>query len=206
MRGADNFLIFYRQGALDFGSFSEVRWGAEIKLHDPGLYPLYKKIFKGFGAESWAGRNSTLFFALRLEKFIMTLFIALAFIISCFGISSVLFLLSAQKAKDLGMLHAMGLSRKNLIKTFSRVGFCLSLFGIFAGLLAGVLITSFLKYSQMNILPKGYQDRAIPAIFDPAGYLMIVAGAVLLAWLACHFPARRLSKIPPAELLKITGR
>ena len=131
----DSFLIFYRQGALDFGSFSEVRYGAEISLHDPSLYPLYEQIFKDFGAESWAGRNSTLFFALKLEKFIMTLFIALAFIISCFGISSALFLLSAQKAKDLGHAPCHGAFQEKAGQGFFRGGilplFVWNLFGLF---------------------------------------------------------------------------
>ena len=200
------FFVFYRQGDFNFGGFSKIRYGAEIKLRDPKNYPVYKEIFKDYGAQSWADRNSTLFFALKLEKFIMTLFIALAFIISCFGISSALFLLITQKGKDLGMLHAMGMSKKELVRTFTWVGFSLSLLGIFSGLLAGLLGAALLKLSQFNILPEAYQDRAIPAIFEPASYLLIAVSSVLLAWLACYLPARHLSRIEPAALLKITGR
>ena len=197
-------MIFYKQGEVDFGVFSKPKYGAEIKLKDPHQAFLYKPYFQK--VQTWQERNSSLFFALKLEKFIMTLFIALALVISCLGISSALFLLMTQKGKDIGMFQALGLSQKALCKTFTRLGFCLSLCGIFLGALLGVGGVTFFKYTDWNFLPEMYQDRNIPAIFEPTSYVLIILGSMVVAWLACYLPARTLSHMDPAHLLKITGR
>ena len=196
--------VFYKQGEVDFGVFSKPKYGAEIKLTDPHQAFLYKPYFQK--AQTWQERNASLFFALKLEKFIMTLFITLALVISCLGISSALFLLMTQKGKDIGMFQTLGLSQKALCQTFTLLGFCLALCGIFLGALVGVGGVAFFKYTDWNFLPEMYQDRNIPAIFEPMGYILIILGSMLVAWLACYLPARTLSHTDPAHLLKITGR
>ena len=120
--GKEALSIYYKQGLMDFGDFSKINYRAEIKLYDPEQAPLYKNLFKNYEVQSWMERNSTLFFALKLEKFIMTLFLVLAFVISCLGVSSALFLLITQKGDDLAILHAMGLSPKGLIQNFYQSG------------------------------------------------------------------------------------
>ncbi|MCY4512252.1 MAG: FtsX-like permease family protein [Bdellovibrionales bacterium] len=197
-------MVFYKQGKVDFGAFSKPKYGAEIKLQDPHQSFLYKPYFKK--VQTWQERNSSLFFALKLEKFIMTLFITLALVISCLGISSALFLLMTQKGKDIGMFQALGLSQKELCQTFTRLGFCLALCGICLGTLVGVGGVAFFKYTDLNFLPEMYQDRNIPAIFEPTGYALIIVGSMLVAWLSCYLPARTLSHTDPAHLLKISGR
>ncbi|MGI9548827.1 MAG: ABC transporter permease [Bdellovibrionales bacterium] len=200
------FALFYRKGDLDFGQYSQLRYGAEVRLHDPENYLFYQEFFKDFKTTSWVDRNSTLFFALKLEKFIMTLFIILAIIISCLGISSSLFLLMTQKGKDIGIFHSIGLSRKDIVKIFTRLGFYLALIGITLGFCIGFFGSLFFKYNKWNILPAMYEDRTIPAVLDPFQYFLIILASILLAALACYFPTRYLTQIKPVELLKITGR
>ena len=199
-----NLMVFYKQGEVNFGVFSKPKYGAEITLKDPHKAFLYKPYFRN--VQTWQERNSSLFFALKLEKFIMTLFITLALVISCLGISSALLLLITQKGKDIGMFQALGLSQKALCQTFTRLGFYLSLCGIFLGALVGIGGVAFFKYTDWNFLPEMYQDRNIPAIFEPTSYVLIVLGSMVVAWLACYLPARTLSHTDPAPLLKISGR
>ena len=199
------FSIYYKQGLMDFGDFSKINYRAEIQLYDPEKALVYQNLFTKYKVQNWMERNSTLFFALKLEKFIMTLFLVLAFIISCMGISSALFLLVTQKGEDLAILHAMGLSQKEITKIFTRVGFSLAFIGLLAGAVIGLSGTAFLKYNSINFLPEMYQDRTIPAVFMPGHYLIILAVALLLAWISCYLPTKHLSRIKPSELLKVTG-
>ena len=205
LTGKDAFSIYYKQGLMDFGDFSKTNYRAEIKLHDPEQVSTYQNLFKQYKVQNWIQRNSTLFFALKLEKFIMTLFLVLALVISCLGISSALFLLMTQKGEDLAILYAMGLSQKEIIKIFTGVGLSLAFMGLFSGAFIGFSGTIFLKYNSINLLPEIYQDRTIPAIFMPINYLMIFSGSLLLAWVSCYLPTKYLSRIKPAKLLKITG-
>lgn len=202
----EDFLIYYKQGLMDFGDFSKIKYGAEVKLYDPEKVLIYKNLLKGHKVQTWRERNSLLFFALKLEKFVMTLFLVLSLVISCLGISSALFLLMAQKAKDLAIFHAMGLSQKDIVKVFTRVGLYLTFIGLFSGALIGYCGTLFLKYNTLiNFLPEMYQDRTLPAVFLPFSYFVILLSSLFLAWVSCYLPTRHLSHIKPSELLKITG-
>lgn len=196
--------IYYKQGYMDFGDFSKINYKAELQLKDPEQVALYQQAFKNHKTQTWIERNSSLFFALQLEKFIMTLFLTLALVISCLGISSALFLLISQKGEDLAILQAMGLSQKEIVKVFTGVGFSLALIGLFLGTFIGLSTVLFLKYNSWNLLSEMYQDRTIPAIFMPINYLIILLCALLLSWISCYLPTKYLSKIKPAELLKTT--
>ena len=196
--------MYYKQGLMSFGDFSKTNYKAQIQLKNPEQALYYQNLLNKYKIQNWMERNSFLFFALKLEKFMMTLFLTLALIISCLGVSSALFLLMTQKGEDLAILQAMGLSQKEMTKIFTKIGLYLSSIGLFAGAFIGFLGTIFLKYNRINILPEMYQDRTIPAVFMPSNYLIILIGAVLLSWLFCYLPARYLSRIQPAQLLKIT--
>ena len=136
--GEEAFSVFYSIGRMDFKGFSSVRSAWRIKLFEPENYKAYLPYFKDYRVEHWAERNASLLFALKMEKFIMVLFIALAILISCLGIAVALFLLIVQKRRDIGILQAMGLSSKEVTETFVKVGFGLSFIGILAGLLLGL--------------------------------------------------------------------
>ncbi len=194
--------IYHKQGLMDFGDFSKINYRAEIQLYNPEEAPVYQNLFKNYKTQTWMERNSTLFFTLKLEKFMMTLLLGLAVVISCLGMSSALFLLMTQKKDDMAILHAMGLSPKQIVKIFTGVGLSLAFISLLAGALIGLSGTVFLKYSEFNFLPEMYQDRTLPAVFMPFNYLMILSGALLLAWISCRLPTKHFSRINPAELLK----
>ena len=198
----ENFSIYYKQGMMNFGDFSKINYKAEIQFYQAEKVREYEKFFKNYKTKNWIEQNSSLFFALKLEKFIMTLFLILALIISCLGISSALLLLMTQKREDIAILQAIGMSQKEIVKIFTKLGLYLSSFGIIAGAIIGILGTFFLKYNRFNILPEMYQDRTIPAVFMPMSYLIILIGSFILAWFFCYLPSRYLSRIKPVELLK----
>ena len=197
------FSIYYKQGEMDFGVFSQVNYRAKLQLHDPYQASIYQELFKKDKVQTWMERNSSHFFALQLEKFIMSLFMMIALLISFLGLSSTLSFLIAQKKEDLAILYAMGLSRKEIVQIWTRLGLCLSSLGLLLGLLIGLGGTAFLKYNKsIPILPEMYQDRTLPAVFMPGNFLMVFLIAGGLAWLFCYLPAKYLSRLQPAELLK----
>ena len=198
----ENFSIYYKQGSMNFGDFSRTKYKAELKLSHPEKAIAYQKLFKNYKTKNWMEQNSSLFFALKLEKFIMTLFLILAFVISCLGISSALLLLMTQKREDIAILKAIGSSQKEIVKTFTKMGVYLSSLGIALGTVVGILGTLFLKYNRFNFLPEVYQDRTIPAVFMPLNYFIILIGAFALAWFFCYLPSRYFSRIKTVELLK----
>ena len=197
--------LYYPQGTMDFGDFSKINYKAEIQLHDPYQVSLYQKFFKNYKTQNWMDRHSTLFFALYLEKLMMTLFFALALMISCLGISSAMLLLISQKEEDLAILQAMGLSQKKIVSVFTKLGLLLSGSGIFIGTVIGISLTIFFKYTHFNLLPKMYLDRDIPAELAPLSYIIIVLASFILSWVFCYLPLKNISQFNLADLLKTKG-
>ena len=196
--------VYYQQGTMNFGNFSKINYQSEIQLYKPEKVLEYQDLFKQYKVKNWMEENSNLFFALKLEKFIMTLFFTISLLISCLGISSALLLLMTQKGEDIAILQAMGMSQKEIVKSFTRIGLYLSSLGLLAGALIGLSIVLFLKSNSINILPAMYQDRTIPAKFLPMDYTFIFLGAGILSYLFCYLPTRYFSRMNVVSLLKRT--
>ncbi|RYZ64948.1 MAG: ABC transporter permease, partial [Proteobacteria bacterium] len=141
----DEKVIFYGRGKslVAFRNSPSRSSGFEIRLPQPeNFQPLKNEIqAKGWNVESWVDRNSSLFFALKMEKFAMGGFLALAGLIASFSIVTVLVLLMTQKRKDIGLLMGLGLSPAKTQALFIRVGLILSAIGIGTGLVLGVVIS-----------------------------------------------------------------
>ena len=197
--------IYHQEGNMDFGEFSNIYYKAEIQLKEPEKILEQEKLFQNYNVQNWMKQNSYLFFALKLEKFMMILFFTIALIISCLGLSSSLFLLMTQKTEDIAILQALGVSQKKIVQIFTNIGLYLSSLGLTIGAVIGLSTVLFLKYNHINILPEMYQDRTIPAIFTPSSYFIILLGTFCLSWIFCYFPSRRFSKIHIANILKSKG-
>lgn len=178
--------------------------GVELRIRSGHEYERAKKALASerLEAETWPDRNSALFFALKMEKLAMTIFLGLSALITSFSMVTVLVLLVTQKRKDIGILMAMGLDRKRTQRVFTLVGIWLSGFGVAAGIVIGVVVCRVIDTYPMDILPAIYYDRTIPAKVNPAMIVMIVGFASLIAVLGSWFPAHLSAKDSPAQALR----
>jgi lipoprotein-releasing system permease protein len=156
----------------------------------------------GFNVQTWAERNGALFFALKMEKLAMTIFLSLSALITGFSILTVLILLVTQKRKDIGILMAMGLNRLTTTKIFAGVGLWLAGLGVASGLLIGVLVCLSLDNFPIDILPSIYYDRTIPAKVSPILVITVLLAAMGLALLGAWYPARWSARGSPSEALR----
>jgi lipoprotein-releasing system permease protein len=157
---------------------------------------------KGIEAQTWGERDTSLFFALKLESYAMTLFLTLAVLITSFSIVTVMVLLMSQKRQDIGMLMAMGLSIRNTRVVFLKVGLLLSYLGILAGVAIGALICFVLEIHPMELLPDIYTDSTLPAKLT-WGILSFVLGmSSLVAILGSALPVWRYVLGNPADSLR----
>lgn len=192
--------------------------GIEVWLRDPmasGAYQDnikdwisdYKKDGHTGGLEwtiqTWMDRNSALFYALRLEKFMIGLFLGLAGLIASFSILTVLALLISQKKRDIAMLRTLGLSQKMAVRYFIQIGVTLSVVGVSIGAGLGLILGYTLERYPINILPDIYYDSTIPAKVNLFLFFAVVAISLLIAFLGSYLPTKAIEKISPAEVLRM---
>ncbi|MDZ4660583.1 MAG: FtsX-like permease family protein [Pseudomonadota bacterium] len=199
--------IFYvRKKSLarfqDSPSFSS---GLQVQLKDPMNFENKAGELKarGFKVETWVDRNSTMFFALKVEKAIIAGFLGLSTIISSFSIVTVLVLLFAQKRREFGVLMALGLSTLRIRRIFSGVGLLLSGLGLGGGILLGLAFALALEKWPLDILPKDiYYDSRITAKVNFVFVGIVIVGAVLLSLICTWLATLQIIKSNPSEALR----
>ncbi len=178
--------------------------GIEVRLPNPDNFQELKTSLEKQGAivASWRDRNSTLFYALRMEKLAMGSFLSLSALIASFSIVTVLVLLLTQKRKDIGILMAMGLSKRDTRNLFLKLGLTLSSIGLFGGLFIGTIICLLIDHYPLPILPDIYYDATIPAKVDPVLIVVTIIFASIISVLSAWLPTRKYTNLNPADALR----
>ena len=181
--------------------------GLEVRLKDAYRADAAKLRLGGAGlhAQTWGERDTSLFFALKMESSAMTLFLSLAVLITSFSIVIVMVLLMSQKKKDIGMLMALGLSFKRTRRVFVGVGLSMSFLGIAAGTVLGVTVCLILEAYPLELLPDIYTDSTLPAHLTLGTLLGVLVGCGAVAALGSWLPVRRTVERDPARSLKGTS-
>ena len=119
--------------------------GWRIHFDDPFEAPaLADAIREALGADArvnfWMDDYGELFRAVKIEKAIMFVLLALIVAIASLNIVSGQALLVNNKRGDIAMLATMGASRRLLVGVFFLQGFSIALMGVAVGLAAGILV------------------------------------------------------------------
>jgi lipoprotein-releasing system permease protein len=152
----------------------------------------------GLEADSWITTNNQLFIALNaqtISNVVLRFAVAIAIAL---GIASVLVVSVVQKSREIGILRAMGASRRQVMAVFLIQGGVVGLMGSFAG---SGLAALFLQMWQATLKnPDG--TPLFMLHFDP----YLVAWAAVLATLtglaAAVTPARRAAHLDPAVAIR----
>ncbi len=178
--------------------------GIEVRLKDPHRQDVWVKKLReaGFEVSSWAERNSSLFFALKMEKIAMSSFLALTILITSFSLITVIVMLLTQKRQEIGVLMALGLSKRRAQILFQGVGFLLSSSGMLIGLILGLALAFLLQATNFPILPEIYTDRRLPSVVDFSQIGFITLGLFALAFLASWLPVKGSLELTPSEAIR----
>lgn len=115
-----------------------------------------------------------------------------------FGIGS----LGIPKRREIGLLQAIGFSRREVRLLFFKIGLSLSACGIMMGVLIGSGLSYWIEKHPLNVLPDIYYDSQIPAYLDLQFVLVVVAAATTLAILGSYFSTRGALTVMPSEAIR----
>ncbi len=152
----------------------------------------------GLVADSWIKTNSQFFTALnsqRMSSNLIRFFIALSV---AFGIASVLVVSVIQRAKEIGILRAMGTSQGQILRIFLLQGGIVGLLGSLLGSALALLCLTLWRLLATN--PDG--TPLFPIELPPALVLITAAGASLVGVIAALLPARRAARLDPVVAIR----
>ncbi|MFI6491736.1 ABC transporter permease [Streptomyces sp. NPDC050564] len=135
-------------------------------------------------------------------KYAMLGFAGIAFLVGIFLIINTFSMLVAQRTREIGLMRAIGSSRKQVNRSVLVEALLLGFFGSILGVGAGVgLAVGLMKIMSSMGMDLSTRDLTVKATTPVVGLLLGVVVTVLAAYL----PARRAGKVSPMAALRDAG-
>jgi lipoprotein-releasing system permease protein len=149
-------------------------------------------------ADSWIKTNNQFFLALNAQTISNVVLRISVGISVALGIASVLVVSVVQKTREIGILRAMGASRRQVMNVFLIQGAVVGLVGSFVG---SALAAAFL-YLWQSMLKNPDGTPLFLLRFDPVLVAWAAGIATLTGLAAAVTPARRAAKLDPVVAIR----
>ena len=173
----------------------------EIKIRDPfAAETIAQAIYAetGLMADSWIKTNAQFFTAIAAQSLSNTVIRFFVGLTAALGISSVLVVSVVQKRKEIGIMRAIGATRRQMLRVFLMQG---ALVG-FAGALVGTALGMVLISVFSRILRSASGTPLFTLEFDFNLTLIALIAATVLGVLAAVLPARNAANLDPADAIR----
>ncbi len=207
----DSSLAYVSLGAARelLGFSGDVVSGIELRLADVYAAERVSKRVESklggypFMVRNWMEMNANLFAALKLEKTAMFIFLVLIILVGSFSIITTLMMLVIQKTRDIAVLMSMGAKPREIQRIFMLQGTIIGALGTALGYLLGVPVSLLLKKYQFIELPRDvYPVDYLPVRLEVLDLTLIGVAALALCFAATLYPARKASRLKPADALR----
>jgi lipoprotein-releasing system permease protein len=180
----------------------EVKTG-DIYKADGIARAIQAKLGFPFWTKDWMRMNKNLFSALKLEKLVMFIILALIILVAAFNIVASLIMVVMEKTKDIAILKSMGATAGSIMKIFILEGIIIGTVGTALGLVGGLALCQILEKYQFIKLPSDvYYISSLPVLMKGGDILLIVASALGISLVATLYPAWQASRLDPAEAIR----
>jgi predicted permease len=143
------------------------------------------------GIDTVQQRLSLALFPARVTGILLGVFGLLGLGLAVVGLSGAIAYSVSQRTREIGVRMALGARRRDVVGLVIRQGLALSLLGMGIGIAASLALTRFLGSLLYGV-----------SATDPATFAGVSVLLLLVAALACYFPARRAANVTPLEALR----
>jgi putative ABC transport system permease protein len=122
---------------------------------------------------------------------ILYVLLALSIIVSLFGIVNTLVLTVFERTREIGMLRAIGMTRRQIRRMIRHESVITALIGAAVGIVLGIVLAALLIW----------RVDFIEFTFPTTQVIIFVIAAIVVGIIAAVFPARRAAKLDPLEAI-----
>ena len=164
-----------------------------------------------YSVRTWQQKQGPLLAAVELETGILNILLFLIITVAGFGILAIFYMIVVEKTRDIGILKALGASRRGIMSIFLGYGLALGVVGSGVGVLLGLVFVHYINQIENGItwmLGRKVFDETIyyfpeiPTAVNPLTVGWVALGAIAIAVLASILPARRAAKLHPVQALR----
>lgn len=201
--------VLLEQGQRFLGTGDAIT-GIEVKVRDVDRAPRTADAIRRaltdrstLRVRDWQDLNSGLFGALELEKLAMFITLGIAVLIAGFCVFGTLTLMVQEKRREVGILFAMGATRRSIVSVFVIEGGLIGLYGATFGLGLGYLVTFVFEHFGFRLNPEVYYIDRLPVAVDPAEFVFVGLVALGICVVSTIFPAVLASRLRPVDALRL---
>ena len=216
----DSMTIFipFKLGQLQFNNKNKANsieiFEKDINKTNETIYEIQQTLVKkdyDYAVIDWKGANASFIEALNVERVVMFIILSLIILIAAFNIISSLTMLVMDKNKQIALLKTIGMQNTDIMGIFFICGSFIGFVGTMLGVIIGVIFSlniQKIKIFLEHILgvqlfnPSVYFLTQIPSKLLISDILLVVGLSLLLSFLATLYPAKKASKVNPAETLR----
>ena len=160
---------------------------------------------------SWIDLNKSFFSALKVERNVMFIILALIIIVAAFNIISGLTILIKNKTKEIAILKTLGLSNRSIIKSFFLTGFTIGFLATITGIFIGILFSLYIEpirnvlslLFNLEIFPSDiYFLDKMPSEINTFSIITVFFLSIFMTAIASLIPALKISKMNIIRAIK----
>jgi putative ABC transport system permease protein len=114
-----------------------------------------------------------------------------ALLLAAMGLSGVIAYSVSRRTREIGVRMALGAEPGDVLKLVVRQGMSLTVFGVALGLIGSIALIRLMKSLLFGV-----------SLTDPVTFVGMPLLLIVVAALACFFPARRAAKVDPLVALR----
>lgn len=190
--------------------------GLNIKLKDmfsahPFSKQLNTQLPPGYYSYDWTYRHANFFQAIKMEKRVMFVILALIVAVAAFNIVSTLVMVVTDKQADIAILRTLGATPTTIMYIFIIQGIVIGVFGTLLGLAGGIslalnietIVPAIEEFFKVDFLSSDvYYISDVPSDLQWLDVYRITGMSLLISLLATIYPAWHASRVQPAEALR----
>lgn len=174
--------------------------GIEIRLRDPNAADVVKKTVEkamgpGYLVQTRYEQNQSLYSVMNMERWIIYGVLSLILVVAAFNMIGALTMLVLEKQKDIGVLHALGGSRRFIQRIFLSEGLLLATVGTVIGMILAILIAWLQINFHLIPLEGGtFLINYFPIKLRLADFLLVGATVLVISLLASWLPSAKAAR------------
>ena len=182
--------------------------GVELKVKDVDrAEEIAKKLEDALGGppfqvQDWYELNHNLFTALKLQKLVLIVILALIICVASVNMVSALTMMVTDKTREIAILKSMGGSSGSVAQIFQVVGLAIGGAGTLIGVVIGVATCYVMSNYGYHLDPKVYLIDRLPIEVKPFEVALVVSATLAISVIATLVPANSAASLRPVEGLR----
>ncbi len=157
----------------------------------------------GFRVSTWYDLHRDLYSVMRIERWTAYIILCLIVGVATFNVLGSLTMGVVEKRRDIGILKALGATRRSIILVFMFEGILVGVVGTILGVTLGLGVCYLqMHYALFPLDPTVYIIPAIPVEVRWTDFVAVGLASMILCTLASLYPARRAAMLLPVEAIR----